>query len=330
MRSGRSGLNWWGRPIDKGGAGRIFASLGLFVTMYEILHWAAKVVPKLPRWLRQTIAVAIGSLAWVFARRRRSHVTANVLHVLGPSIQKSVAGRMRAQLVVRRVFCSCILNYFELLALPALTSQQVVAGLDVTGDEYLERALSYGRGAVLFSAHLGPFYYLPLWFSVHGYQMVHPVENVRDKRMLQLTLESRRRDGLDFVPLEGLKAIRTMFDALRRNQIVLITADRAVVGESVVVDFFGAAARLPIGPVDLALRTGAPLVGAFGWRRSDGRMAAKFTPLTLGLPDDQRANREVLQARLTRTLESVISDHLDQWVVFEPIWANVDSRKLPQ
>jgi lauroyl/myristoyl acyltransferase len=134
-------------------------------------------------------------------------------------------------------------------------------------------------------------------------------------------VDLRRRNGADFVPLDGPKAIRTMYDALSNNHLVLITADRAVAGQSVVTDFFGAPARLPQGPVDLSLRSGAPLVGAFGWRSDGGRMGAEFTPLILALPADQRDKREVLQAALTRQLEKVVRTHLDEWVVFEPIWA---------
>jgi Kdo2-lipid IVA lauroyltransferase/acyltransferase len=293
--------------------------------MNELFYRAAKFVPKLPRWLRQIIPVVVGSLAWGLARREREHVTANVSQVLGPSIGQSFVGRVRAQLIVRRIFCNCISNYLELFALSALTRREVVARLDVKGVEYLEEALSYGRGVVLFSAHLGPFEYLPSWFSAQGYEMVIPVEKVRDERMLRLMLELRRRNGVDFVPLDGVKALRTMFNALRRNQIVLITADRAIKGESVVMDFFGAAARLPRGPVDLSVRTGAPLVGAFGWRSAGGRVACEFTPLTLALADHQRDNPEVLQAALTRQLERIVGEHVDEWVIFEPIWADSDS-----
>jgi lauroyl/myristoyl acyltransferase len=122
------------------------------------------------------------------------------------------------------------------------------------------------------------------------------------------------------VPLDGPKAVRMLYDALSDNHLVLITADRAVAGESVVMDFFGAPARMPQGPVDLSLRTGAPLVGAFGWRSAGGRMAAEFTPLTLALPGDQRDKPDILQAALTRQLERTVRAHLDEWVVFEPVW----------
>ena len=288
--------------------------------MFEIFRWAAKIVPKLPRRLRETAAVVIGTLGWLLARRQRKRVTANVTQVLGPSITHSLFDGLQTQRIVRRIFCNCIRNYLDLLALSAVARQEIVANLDVKGVENLEAALALGRGAVLFSAHLGPFEYLPAWFSARGYRMVIPVEKLRDERILQLMVDLRRRSGADFVPLEGLKAIRTMYDALSKNHIVLITADRAVAGESVVTDFFGAPARLPQGPVDLSLRSGAPLVGAFGWRCDGGRMAAEFTPLTLALPGDQRDKREVLQAALTRQLERTVRAHLDEWVVFEPVW----------
>jgi lauroyl/myristoyl acyltransferase len=288
--------------------------------VFEIFRWAAKIVPKLPRGLRQSVAVIIGTLGWLSARRQRWRVTANVTQVLGPSIAHSLFDGLQIQRIVRRIFCNCIRNYLDLLALPAVTRQEIVADLDVKGVENLEAALALGHGVVLFSAHLGPFEYLPAWFSARGYRMVIPVENLRDERLLHLMVDLRRRNGADFVPLDGPKAIRMLYDALSSNHLVLITADRAVAGESVVTDFFGAPARLPQGPVDLSLRTGAPLVGAFGWRSAGGRMAAAFTPLTLALPGDQRDKREVLQAALTRQMERIIRAHLDEWVVFEPVW----------
>ena len=220
--------------------------------MYEIFHRAARIVPKLPRWLHQIIAVVVGSLAWGLARRARGHVTANVTQVLGPSIRQSFIGRLRAQRIVRRIFCNCIHNYLELFG--SVAAKEAVARFDVKNIGYFEEALSYGRGVVLFSAHLGPFEHLSSWFSAHGYELVIPVENVKDERMLQLMLELRRRSGVEFVPVDGMKAIRTMFNTLRKNQLVLITADRAIHGESVITDFFGAAARLPRGPVDLSVQ----------------------------------------------------------------------------
>jgi lauroyl/myristoyl acyltransferase len=299
--------------------------------MYEIFHCAARIVPKLPRWLRQAIAVIIGIMAWILARRQRAHVTANVAQVLGqvlgPSARQSLAGRIRAQFVVCRIFCHCMENYIELLAVSALSTTELLATLDFPkGLENVQEALSHGRGAIVCSAHLGPFAYLPPLFSAFGLDMVVPVENLKDKRMLQLMLKLRSREGIELVPLDGAQAMLTILTALRRNKVVAIVADRVVMGGSVAVDFFGAPARLPTGPIELSLRSGAPLVGGFAWRIPGGRVTGEFTPLTLALPADQRDKPKALQAELARQLERAVGAHLDEWVVFEPIWAGADKR----
>jgi KDO2-lipid IV(A) lauroyltransferase len=158
------------------------------------------------------------------------------------------------------------------------------------------------------------------WFSAKGYQVVIPVERLKDERMLRLIVRLRSSSGVTFVPLGGSSPMRVIIQALRKNQIVLITADRAVEGESVVRDFFGEPARLPIGPVNLSIRTGAPLVGALGWRVSRKQIRGEFSRLTLALSEEERQQADVVEAALIKQLERAISAHPEQWVVFAPVW----------
>jgi lauroyl/myristoyl acyltransferase len=292
--------------------------------MYWVAYRAAKIIPKLPRGLRRAVAVVVGSVAWMLARRERRNVVSNIRHVLALPDQRSLAARIRAQLIGRRIFCNCINNYLELFALPALTTKEVLERIDMNGIEYVLEAISYGQGVILFSAHLGPFETMPFAmlriFSQYSCEMVIPVEKVSDARMLNLMIELRRRSGVNFVPLDGVGAIMTMIEALQNNRLVLVTADRTVKGRSATMDFFGSAARLPRGPVDLSLRTGAPLVGAFGWRGPGGKLYCQFTRLTFALPEDQRKNPDILHTAIVRELEARIAGHLDEWVVFQPIW----------
>jgi len=192
--------------------------------------------------------------------------------------------------------------------------------LDVEGIEYLEQALALGRGVILFSAHLGPFNYLAQWIAIKGYQLIIPVEHLKDERTLDLTVQLRNSKGVQFLPLGGSAPMRTILKALRSNRIVLITADRAVEGESVEKLFFGEPARLPIGPVSLAQRTGAALVGASGWHTSRSRIAGKFVPLTLELAENERNDTDIVMNALIKKLEAYIKPHAGQWVVFSPVW----------
>jgi lauroyl/myristoyl acyltransferase len=153
------------------------------------------------------------------------------------------------------------------------------------------------------------------------------VENLKDERLLRLMVDLRNSNGVNYVPLGGSTPMRTIIQALRNNQIVLITADRAVVGESVVRDFFGKPARLPIGPVNLSLRTGAPLVGALGWRSSRYRISGEFIRLTLALPEEQRTQPDAVEEALLRELERMIGMHPEQWVVFSQVWVDQEQER---
>ena len=80
-------------------------------------------------------------------------------------------------------------------------------------------------------------------------------------------LDLRRNHGIQYLPVVGSTPMRTIVQKLRDNKIVSIVADRAIAGISVEADFFGAPARLPIGPIRLAQRTGAALVCAIVFAR---------------------------------------------------------------
>jgi KDO2-lipid IV(A) lauroyltransferase len=219
-----------------------------------------------------------------------------------------------------QMFQSNARNYLDLFMLPNLPPEKILHTLDVEGIEYLEQALAQGKGVVLFSAHLGPFNYLAQWIAIKGYHLIIPVEHLKDKRILDLTVKLRNSKGVQFLPLGGSAPMRAIIKALRNNHIVLITADRAVEGESVEKPFFGELARLPIGPVSLSQRTGAALVGASGWHTSRTRIVGKFVPLTLELTEEQRNDTDTVINALIKRLEEYIKPHAGQWVVFSPIW----------
>lgn len=288
--------------------------------MYHFFRWAAKIVPYFPLWLLRLLSGAIAPLAWLFGASARRQATINARHVLGPESARTAAGRRRLRRVVRGMFRNSVSNYLDALKLPSMDVEKILQGFSIAHEEYLAEALALGKGAVLFSAHFGPFEYLARWFSAHGYQVVIPVENLKDERLLRLMVELRNSSGVTFMPLGGSAPMRTIIQALRKNQIVLITADRAVEGESVIKDFFGSPARLPIGPVNLSIRTGAPLVGALGWRSSRTHVDGEFIRLTLALPEEERKQPDVVEAAVLRELERVIGAHPEQWIVFSPVW----------
>jgi phosphatidylinositol dimannoside acyltransferase len=290
--------------------------------MHKLFKLASVIIPRLPGPSIPIIADIIGFVAFLVATKARKLATSNATHVLGNDILRTSLGRRRLRSTVIEMFQSNARNYLDLFTLQHIAPEKILDLIDVEGIEHLEQALALGKGVLLFSAHLGPFNYLAQWISIKGYNLIIPVEHLKDERTLNLTLRLRNSKGVQFLPLGGSAPMRTIIKALRNNQIVLITADRAVEGESVVKQFFGEPARLPIGPVALSQRTGAALVGACGWYTSRTNMKGKFVPLTLELTQEERNNSDIVMCALIKRLEKYIQPHAGQWVVFSPVWVS--------
>lgn len=290
--------------------------------MYWVFRLAALLLPRLPRWLMNILGNMLGVLIWLLAGKARKQASANMRQILGSQGQMSHAGRRRLRRTVRRMFQYSSRNYLGAFALPSLDTDDLLQRVHVHGLEHLEAALALGKGVILFSAHLGPFNELVHWLAIKGYPTTIPVERLQDKRMLTLMLDLRRSQGINFLPLGGSAPLREVFSALRHNHLVLITVDRTSQGRHVEKPFFGAKAYLPLGPVQLAQRTGAILVGAFGWYGAGRRIEAQFVPLSLDLPEPQRADGEQLMDGMVEQLEQFIAAHPEQWVVFSPVWSN--------
>ena len=290
--------------------------------MYYLFKIASVVIPRLPHWVVLPLANMIGLLAWLVARRARKQATANISHVLDTETLVTRAGRRQLRKTVRAMFQNNVRNYLEVFFLPYMQAETMLRHIDIDGLEHFEDALALGKGVILFTAHLGPFNYLVHWLSIKGYQSTIPVEHLQDQRMLDLMLKLRRSHGVHFVPLGGSAALRAIIQALRNNQVVVIPTDRAIQGESSEKPFFGETARLPIGPVSLAQRTGAALVGAFGWYSSSKRIAGQFVPLSLQLTEEDRANTDKLLCGMIERMERIIKAHPEQWAAFSPIWTS--------
>jgi lauroyl/myristoyl acyltransferase len=286
--------------------------------MYYLFRIAVLIVPHLPRWLTWPIAYIVGWIAWLVAVRARRQALQNMLYVSGPQMRESAAGRRRLRRCVQAKFRYTVMNYLTLFSLAARRPEHILSDVTVAGVEHLEAALARGKGVVLFSAHLGPFNYIMQWMALQGYDATVPVERLKDQRILDLITKLRSRNGLHILPLGGSAPMRTMLQKLRANKIILLTADRAIEGQSKELPFFGALAHMPVGVAQLTQRTGATALGAFSWYAPDKTIHGHFLPLA----QKQYEQEDDLQHDILALLEQEISKHPEQWMAFDQIWTS--------
>ena len=288
---------------------------------YHFFRLVSVFAPRIPWRLRPFVATLVGLMAWLLARSARAGASQNAMHVLGLTNTETRQQRRRLRRVVQGMFITAARNYLEVCAFSDTSPQQLLSHLMPNPDfSALDAALAPGKGAILISAHFGPFDYVAQCLQLHGYPLTIPVEQLSDQRMLDLMLSLRRRYGVQYVPLHGASTMRTLLQQLRERRMVLITADRVVQGSSVEVPFFNTKARLPLGPIALALHTGTPLVGAFGWYGRDQRIYGALVPITLSLPEERRSDPEAIIRVVVQLLEDYIGTYPQQWAMFTPIW----------
>ncbi|HET8912372.1 MAG TPA: hypothetical protein VFN23_12950 [Ktedonobacteraceae bacterium] len=288
--------------------------------MYYLFRLAAILVPRIPYRLIPPLSRVIGWFAWLLAFGARKQVEENITHILQARNSGAIVERREVQRKTQGVFCNSARNYLEAFYTPQRSEESIVSVAHIESIDPLKEALAHGHGVILFSAHLGPFELLAHWLSINGYRTIVPVENLKDKRLLDLMLRLRRSHGIEFIPLGGSAPMRVMTQALRANQIVLITADRVIQGQSIEFPFFGTKTQLPGGIVRLAQKTGAALVGGFGWWTDETHIQCKLVPLSLTFSEEELKQVEVVQQGIVNQMETFIGEHPEQWVVLSRIW----------
>lgn len=288
--------------------------------MYYLFRIASIVIPRIPYRYIPLLSRWVGWFAWIVAVGARKQATENITHVLQDRDRSGVVDRREVQRTVQGIFRNSVRNYLEAFSTPRRSKEEIMSALEVEQEdvEVLEAALAQGRGVLLFSAHLGPFELLAHWLAIKGYKVIIPVENLKNQRLLELMLRLRRSHGVEFMSLGGSAPMRLITRALRENQIVLLTADRAVQGMSVELPFFGAKALLPNGVARLAQKTGATLVAGFGRWRDETHVIGRMVPLDI--PEEDRKRIDVIQHGIVEKMEQFIGEHPEQWMVYSRVW----------
>lgn len=255
-----------------------------------------------------------GALLFATSPQLRRILACNFRHVLGPD-----ASEEEVQSLVRRACVNIIKGHYDLFRLSRLSSDEILAMTKVDGREHIEEGLARGKGIILIGAHFGNVDILIQVPLALGVPLSTPVEHIQPERLFQYTLKLRTSHGLRMFPTGG--PMMGLYRALKRGEVVGLAADRGIDVSTRQVEFFGAPASLPEGPVRLALRTGAALIPGFCRRLPDNTFHARIEP-ALPLPNtgDHEADVTAGVKMMAEVLERVISQEPEQWLLAKPVW----------
>jgi KDO2-lipid IV(A) lauroyltransferase len=281
---------------------------------YAVYRLLGGLVGSLPPGIGYRLAGWAGGLLYTFSPRLRRTLAENIRHVLGPDADPS-----RIDDLVRQACVHNVKGHYDLFRLERLRSDEIEDMLQVEGWELLESALAQGKGAIIFSAHLGNVDLVIQLAVIRGLLAIAPVQRIRPERLFQYTLRLRTSHGLKLIPSD--QPMMGLLRALKRGGVVGLAADRDATNSGQVMDFFGSPARLPDGPVRLAMRTGSPLIGAFALRLADDSFLVRIEPpIELPRTGNQDADLEAGMELVVAAVERHVGQHPEQWLLAQPVW----------
>jgi KDO2-lipid IV(A) lauroyltransferase len=263
---------------------------------------------RIPLRTGQALGRALGSLAWLVARRDRRIALANIA-IAFPDWPETQRRR-----TIKAMFRHLGSSVFEVVWLPNIDLRNMharIEGLDRTLD-----LVRQGKSVVVFTGHCGNWEWLAYCVGLHA-----PVTVLQRERpeagLNDFITSTRAKAGIYTIDRGSTAAGRELIRAMRKPGLIAFLIDQSIRAESAKVPFFGKPALTPIGPATLAIRTESHAVAAFIERLPDGSHFIRFhEPVPTKRGDDPIA----LTARITQQIEEQIRRVPEQWVWLHDRW----------
>ena len=200
-----------------------------------------------------------------------------------------------------------------------MRKERIQRFISVEGTEHIEKALQGGKGALIFSAHLGNWEMATALVSQIGKVNViaRPLDN---RRLEDELLQIRKKLGATVIHKQ--QAARPILRALNDNEMVAILIDQNTVrNQAVFVDFFGKRAATTPSLAAFFLKTESPLIPVFCYPIQRGKYQLKILPPVKPLitGDEEQDVLKITQL-CTKIIQNQIQENPNIWLWFHDRW----------
>ncbi|MGH7723338.1 MAG: lysophospholipid acyltransferase family protein [Candidatus Dormibacteria bacterium] len=295
---------------------------------YHLYRVASLLVRVLPRRASLFLADRVADVLLVAVPAKFDALRDNLRLVL-----PDVDGR-ELNSVVRRNLRHLSRSWVDVMAIP-LDPQGTTRRLREVDLHHYTDALARGKGVVVVSMHFGAWEAGLAAWNGGGGQLALLAEQLRPQRLFEAIAGARGALGVKVIPIDieamlqgdartarriGAAAMREVFKHLRSGGGIAIAIDRDLSGTGARIPFFGKPAPIPLGVVEVAMRSGAAVVPVAILRTRAGAEGLVFPEREY----DPDAPREQEAERIARDIlaifETVIRKNPEQWHVLDPVW----------
>jgi KDO2-lipid IV(A) lauroyltransferase len=280
---------------------------------FAAVRLVAAIVALLPMRVVRGCGALLGRIAYAVDRTHRRIALDN----LAAAFPARSAAEGRA--LARAMFAHFGSLLLELLKFSTYTPDQMLAAVEVEGQDRAREAYEKRRGVLFFTGHFG-------YWEIHAIAepllnqpisvLARPLDNAWLHEMLE---RIRTKTGNSVIYRDG--AVRKVLRELAANHGVALLIDQHLhTPDAVYVDFFQRSAATTSALAALALRTGAPVIPVFALPLPNGRYRLVYEhavdPPETDTPD---AVRDFTQ-RCTDVLEMYVRRYPRLWLWMHRRW----------
>lgn len=265
----------------------------------------------LPRRVMLSLAVLVGSFYWLIMKNDREMVHRNLSQIVKDPSQ--------VQRTVRRAFiryAKYLVDYTRMDLLREKHLRRIVRGFE--GKEYIDRAISQGKGGLILTGHLGNWEMGGIFLTLMGYSLTVITAPDVEARLHEYRVHLRQEQKIKVITLDDtLASSLAVLKSLQANELVALLADRDLFGKGIPVNFFGQRVFFPIGPALLSYLSDAPLIPTFVLMdRDDKYRCLAEPPIILQKTGSRNQDLAVNAQRIATVMEKFIGLYPEQWYTF--------------
>ncbi|QXE85838.1 lysophospholipid acyltransferase family protein [Geomonas nitrogeniifigens] len=263
----------------------------------------------------------LGRTAFLFLGRRRRIAIANLEASL-PFLERQPGWQGgTAKEVARGVFENLGCCIVEVCKIYRGRGQELIDNVEFRGLEHFDAAFAKGKGLIFITAHSGNWELLALAFGVHKHELSVVARRQDNPHLNRMVERIRKSYGNGLIYKDG--ALRAMFSALKKREVVGLLIDQAVQSEwGILADFLGRPAWTMRMPSLIARKSGAPLVPAFIHREGDKSVITIHPEYRLSAAEDPEVAAFEDACGLNRYIEEYVVRHPEQWYWVHKRWKN--------
>jgi len=286
----------------------------LYWSLYRTAEYCLRaiifLVPRIPDRLLDSIRWVTVHVTFAILWPYRNLMEENISMALG---DESLPGERRRSLA-RTAWKNFVHGLYETARTLYTSKETTCASVAIKGEEYLQRALKKGKGAIALGVHLGNFTMIGSRLAAAGYPTSILVKHPPDERLARLLDSYRAKAGVKTISAKPRRqAARQILVALRRNEVVIVLPDVFKPG-SVNAQFLGEPVYMRRGPVTLALRASAAVVPMCVTRDAEDRLTLHISPeIDLVKTGDGQEDVAANLSLFIRHLEEMVRRYPEQW-----------------